>query len=130
MIISFLSNYTTYCTKRHEISPKYSTLLWCWLFLYLRKPVWQVTAYLEITFWWKVLISPLCSSPLTYRNTSNLYLNVRIKLLLFCWVKESKQTSTLWKIFAKKAIGWHHKISLSQKLIELHFISEFLKVKE
>ena len=68
-------------------------------FLYLIKPVWQVTAYLEITFWWKFLISPLCSRPLTYRSTSNLYLDVGIKLFLFCFVKEWKQTSALWKIF-------------------------------
>ena len=74
-------------------------------FFYLIKPVWQVTAYLEITFWWKILVSPLCSSPLTYRSTSNSYLNVGIKLFLFCKRVKTK-LAHCERYFAKEAIGW------------------------
>ena len=84
MIISYLSSYATYCTKKAWNKCKISHITVQLVFSYLIKPVWQVAAYLEITFWWKILISPWCSSPLTYRSTSNSYLNVGIKL--FCFV--------------------------------------------
>lgn len=84
-VISFLSKYTTYCTKKAWSKYKmFHITVQLVFFLYHIKRVWQVTAYLEITFWWKVFISPLWSSPLTCRSASNSYLNVRIKLFLFC----------------------------------------------